>query len=332
MSRSFLSCSLLVLLSGIGCAAQEPAKNLQESISRLEAQVERLGEHLKTTQEKAHVASDGEAGLAKLRAEMLDQERAWKERQSQQERTIAELRHAIAEQREQMIAEHAKATKEFERELRQHNDAAAQERERKARDEAEHLRAELASLKEHAGQRDGDRSELLELLAAERLQIAKLRVAIANELAHRDRGAQDAAKVRDENTRLRERVAALERELARGKQDRAAPPAPQGALQPNGPPPGPIVIDNANGEIHFHFHGAAPDVVMPPHRTPPRASDTAGPAGPSAPARGRSRDAAPREDAPREAQERDDGGDAKRVNYAPPAPVSDFVASLRGAF
>jgi hypothetical protein len=45
-----------------------------------------------------------------------------------------------------------------------------------------------------------------------------------------------------------------------------------------------IIVNNDTGEVHFHFHGAAPPIVTPPAAKPPHA-ETAGPKGPGKPAK-----------------------------------------------
>ncbi|MGB3966658.1 MAG: hypothetical protein WBO45_07995 [Planctomycetota bacterium] len=265
-------------------------------------------------EERARLAERGDADRKKLQAEIEalrdHQRRAEAQAAELQDRARAqERRSAEAERAARAVAEH------HAQELEQRSAAQAQERkalEARARDLEQAQKAE----------RDSDRGSLLEKLISERREVEKLRAAVQDDIARArardgDRARQSdegVDRLRAENQGLRDKLAAMERELLKAKagafavratdrpadrgQDQPGPmrgaqrtaPAPTAAAAPMPPPHaapgggGTIVVNNEKGEVHIHIHGGSPTVVT--HGNAPRV----------------------------------DGGPGKQPKVAPPAP------------
>lgn len=307
MNRSLVLPAVLLLSGLIGCRAQDDRRNLQNSVTRLEQRLQRMDEYLRSLQQgevdkrqaQERLAGEREAEVRNLREQLARLERESQERLAAQERAMVELERQRAQIKDQTARQLADVERQFAEErarllqqleaeraalraeVQQAHQAAADEVRRATEEHQERLRAEL-------GRRQIEHGGLFERLAAERREVEELRASVQQEVARvreatvtaerRNHAQQEELQgLRVQNERLRRRVADLELELEHSRQQAQRREASAPTLSP-GPAPGgsehgAIIVNNAEGEVHIHIHGQAPQQPRAALRTttPPRA-------------------------------------------------------------
>jgi hypothetical protein len=278
---------------------QNSVTRLEQRLVRMDEYLKSLqqGEADKRAQHERQ-AQERDAELQQLRELLAQHERQAKDRAQAAERQTVEMDRQRAKVQEQFAKERAAAEKQLADERTQlqrqveSERAALREEVRKARQAAEQAEVRSRELAERqraelqrAQERQGDRDGVVEKLAAERREVEKLRAAVQQDVlrareaaAHTERAAvakaaeggvaaerrarvqaEETERLRVQNERLKNRLADLERELAA----RAAAHGHAEAALPAAAAPGSIVVNNEDGQVHFHFHGPTPHVVMP---------------------------------------------------------------------
>jgi len=276
---------------------QAEVARLRDAMAAQEKELARARQDREHAQaELAVVKKQGQQAQAEFQAAVRQdqQKREQAERQLRSELEASRQKQAAAAEQSEKLRRQAAAT---EQALRAQHELAAASQDEQLRTHADVMRqtAEQRKLWEAQRRDQGpstDRDQAIARLGEERREVQRLREAVAKDLAlaqqrqgegrqrQADMQSKEMQALRDENEGLRRKLRAIEM----ASTPAATPHAPHDA-----PAPSTIIVNNGEGEVHFHFHGGTPPNIS--HHTGPvraepvraRAPDGPGAAGPSGP-------------------------------------------------